>query len=139
MDLARVADGQGQIPIARAKTRASEALLLQCSHLWDAGAAGTQSTVLSVTSWDAGAPGKQSTVLSATSCGCCCSHGRWRLSLASSVEQGTFIWQPLQFLFQVSVVLTWLTRRYIFGAGACFRNGHCPGYVPWETVDCSSW
>lgn len=41
MDLARVADGQGQIPIARAKTRASEALLLQCSHLWDAGAAGT--------------------------------------------------------------------------------------------------
>lgn len=151
-----MADGQGQTPIARAKTRASEALLLQCSHLWDAGAAGTQSTVLSVTSWDAGAlgtqvtvlcatrwdagaPGKQSTVLRATSCGSCCSHGRWRLSLASSVEQGTFVWQPLQFLFQVLVVLTWLTRRYIFGAGACFRNGHPPGYVPWETVDCSSW
>lgn len=94
MDLARVADGQGQTPIARAKTRASEALLLQRSHLWDAGAAGTQSTVLSVmsrdagalgtqvtvlcaTTWDAGAPGKQSPVLSATSCGSCCAHGRW--------------------------------------------------------------
>lgn len=62
MGLALAADGQGWTPIIRAKTRASEAQLLQCLCLWDAGALATQSVVLSATSWDAGALGAQSLV-----------------------------------------------------------------------------
>lgn len=97
MDLARVADGQGQTPIARAKTRASEALLLQCSHLWDAGAAGTQSTVLSVTSWDAGALGTQVTVLCAT---------RWDVGLLGNSPRS-------------------LVRHHV-GPAALVGDGDCP-------------
>lgn len=45
--------------------------------------------------------------------------------------------QPLQFLLQLSMLLPWLSRRFLFGAGAFFRQGHPLGCVPWETV--GSW